>query len=413
MSLTNIVCTSCGSLCSDILIEFEENRIRKIENACLKGSAVLYASDVAERRAPFLVEGRRVAPEEAVERAARLLQQARRPLIFGLDNCTLEAQEAGIALAQTLGAVLDDVSSFSHGAIVEWILRGEIPTCDFPDAQKADLYIYWGCNPYHSHPRHFSRDTYYPREKFDEAGWRPTGLVVSCVEVRDTETTLMCDPVFKLKPGGDREFIESIFRAMEDREKGNEQSLSFLELINNSKCCVIFVGLGLIYALDNDLTLFQELVDHLNRWWTRCLVIPMLGHFNTLGFNRSLFDKTGYVNRVSFADGVSHGEEFSFLRQVKDRAPDCVLIVGSDPFSSQPASLMRNLEGLPLICMDPFLTRTARAAQVVLGTALSGLEQGGRAIRMDGTMVSLPQGRQTGIPGDEEILRQLLERITK
>lgn len=408
MGLAKLVCTGCSCLCDDIEVDSQGSHITRIENACVKGASLLYAGDNLERRAPFAVEGRKVPIEQAIEKAAHLLQEAGKVLIFGLDNCTLEAQAVGIGLAQALGAVIDDVSSFSHGVLVQAILDGHIPTCSFAEVENADLLIYWGSNPYHSHPRHLSKFSYYSHKKWDEAGWIPQ-VVISCVEVRDTETSSLCRPVFEVEPGGDRDFIGKILAAIRDKDE-TQESKAFVELVRNSAFCVIFVGLGLIYALDNDFHFFKEMLHELSRW-TRFAVIPMLGHFNTLGFNRLLFEKTGHVNKVSFANGVSYGDEFSFLEQMRNRVPDCVLIAGSDPFSSQPRSLMRNLEGVPIICLDPFVTPTTMAAEVVFGTAVSGLETAGKAIRMDGIVVSLLQGREPEIPTDEEILRQLLNRI--
>ncbi|MFQ5925645.1 MAG: formylmethanofuran dehydrogenase subunit B, partial [Dehalococcoidia bacterium] len=327
---------------------------------------MFYAGDDLERRAPFSVGGSEVHLEKALEKAAHLLREAQRPLIFGLDSCTLEAQAMGIALAQALGAVTDDTSSFCQGAVVQGILDGNIPTCSFPVVKNTDLLFYWGCNPYHSHPRHIAKFSYYAYDRWDEAGWVPR-VVNSCVEVRDTQTTALCHPVFKVEPGGDGDFIGKILAAARGGEE-TEETKAFLALISNSAFCVIYVGLGLIYALDHDLSLFTEMLTELSRW-TRFAVIPMIGHFNTLGFNHSLHEKTGYINKVSFADGISHGDQFSFLEQIRNRVPDCVLIVGSDPFSSQPRSLMRNLEGVPIICLDPFVTSTTMAAEVVFGTA--------------------------------------------
>lgn len=404
MGPAKVVCTGCSCLCDDIEIYLGENHIARVENACLKGASLFYAAD-SQRRAPFLVRGQRVSPKQAIDRASHLLGEARRVLIFGLDNCTLGAQAAGIDLAEALGAVIDDVSSFSHGALIQRIICGDIPTCSFAEAEAADLIVYWGCNPYHSHPRHLSRFSYYARGNFDEAGWRPEVKAI-CVEVRTTETTSLCHPVFLLEPGGDREFIRGVLAAAKG-EKEPQDAAAFADLLGNSLFCVLFVGLGLIYALGDDLDLFQEMLHEFGQG-TRFAVIPMVGHFNMLGFNRSLYQRAGNVNRVSFAQGVCHGEEFSFLEQIRNRVPDCVLIAGSDPFSSQPRSLIRNLDGVPIICLDPFFSATAGAAEVVMGTAISGLEAGGEATRMDGTVVSLPQARAVDTPSDEEILKQLL-----
>jgi formylmethanofuran dehydrogenase subunit B len=313
-----------------------------MENACAKGTALLYSSDNQERRAICLIGGQRASLERAIEETAHLLSKARRRLIFGLDNSTLEAQAAAIELTRKLGGVIDDTSSFPYGTLVQRILSGDLPTCSLSQVKdNADLLLYWGSNPPHTHPRHLSKFSYYAYSDYTEAGWFPK-VTLSCVEVRDTELSFLCKPAFKLKPGGDKDFITNILMEGED---GTEESKRFVELVRESQFCVTFCGPGLSYSLDGDFDLFNEMVRKLNQR-TRIAVIPMAVEFNLRGFNQSLYRQTGYINQVSFAAGVSHGSEFSFLEQVRKRLADCVLIIGSDPFSNLPPSLMRNLQGI-------------------------------------------------------------------
>ena len=209
MSLHETVCTACACLCDDIKVETEENHVLKIENACARGAAFLYAADKPERRAISSIGGRKATTEEAVKKAAQLLRKAKNPLIFGFDNSTLEAQAVGIKLAQALRAAIDDTSSFCQGAMIQAIFNGDIPTCLLSDLKDSCnlLIIYWGSNPYHSHPRHLSKFSYYPHRESHKTDLMPE-VVLSCVEVRDTETSLMCHPVFKVTPGEDGKFIE-------------------------------------------------------------------------------------------------------------------------------------------------------------------------------------------------------------
>jgi formylmethanofuran dehydrogenase subunit B len=409
MSSVKFVCSGCSCLCDDIEIELEGNQIQKIKNACVRGAALLSASDKQERRATCLVNGEETFLDKAIREASHLLQQAPRRLIFGLDNSTLEAQAAGIELAQALGAVIDDTSSFCHGPLIESILTGALPSGSLSQIKDtADLFIYWGSNAHQSHPRHLSKFFLPFYTELEEAGWVQKATL-SCVEVRDSETSSLCDPVFKLPPAGDRDFIAQVLNVSMGGE-GTAEAKAFVELIKKSHFGVIFAGLGLTYSLDGDYSLFAEMVQKLSQW-TRLVVIPMVGHFNMRGFNQSLYKKTGYINRMSFANGISHREEFGFLEQVRNHSADCVLVIGSDPFSSLPHSLMRELEGVPIICLDPFVTTTTKAAQVVFGTAISGLEVGGRAIRMDGDEIALPVAKLSNYPSDEEILKRLAEKV--
>jgi len=408
--VTPTVCPNCSCLCDDVELEVGSgNTVERITNACIKGASFIRSVLDPSRRAPCLVEGRPVSVEEAMDRALALISGARRPLIFGLDNSTAEAQGAGIKLARALGAVLDDTSSFCQGTVTEALLKGELPGCELPQAEQADLIIYWGSNPYHAHPRHLSRYTYYVREEYREAGWMPDVTLV-CIEVRDTETTVVCHPTFKLPPGGDGRFIRSTLEALEGRE-ADGPSREFAALLQEARFIVLFTGLGLVYSLKNDLSPLKALVERLQREGKRVGVIPMVGHFNSRGFNHVLFGETGFVNRVSFADGVASGPEYSVLEQLRRGLPDLAIIIGSNPFVNLPYSAVRHLEAIPVISFDPLPTETVKRSRVNFGVAVSGLEIGGRACRMDGVEVALKPCLPAPAPGDEEILSRILERL--
>jgi formylmethanofuran dehydrogenase subunit B len=409
VNFTNFVCTGCSCLCDDIELNVEGEQITQLVNACARGAAFLQESNELKRRSYCSVAGHEVNIEQAIEAAAQLLHNSAKRLIFGLDNSTLEAQAVGIELAQALGAVIDDCSSFCQGALIDNILNGTLPTCSLPEVKDTDLIVYWGSNPYHSQPRHLSKFSYYTHEKF-KPGWVPD-MVLSSIDVRDTELFLLCNPSFKLLPGEDNNFINDALLSIKGEGK-RKDAKAFVELVTKSHFCVIFVGLGLTYALDGNFQSFAELVRELSRW-TRIAVIPMVGHFNMRGFNHSLYHRVCYVNKVSFADGICHGKQFSFVEQVINHAADCILIVGSDPLSNLPRSVTKELKGMPVITIDPFITPTTKASQVVLSPAISGLESSGKAIRMDGIEVALVQGKKTERLSDEEILKQLLERVKR
>ncbi len=381
-----------------------------MENACLKGSAFFRA--VWERgEQPCRVEGREVPLQVAVAAAAGLLREANNPLIYGLDNSTIEAQQVALRLARRLGAVVDDTSSFCQGALTEGIIAGEVPTCTLSEAaQLADLMVYWGSNPYHAHPRHLSKYTYYPRSRYREAGWTPD-VVLAGVDVRETETSITCHKMFWLSPGGDREFIGQVLAALAGKEVPRPAA-GFASLVEEAHYTVFFVGLGLVYSLDNDLAPFLELLAEVQRRG-KAAAVPMVGHFNTRGLNHTLFAEAGHVNRVRFANGSGpqHGPEFSILEQLRRGAVDCLVVVGADPLTSLPHSLVSGLDSVPVICLDPFPTATFERVRVAIAVAPSAVEVSGTARRMDGETVTLPQALPSHGPSDGEVLSMLLEAL--
>lgn len=408
--MADLICPSCSCLCDDIRLKVEEGRLTGVDSACLKGASYFQAV-AGQRERPCLVAGKPVPAQEAIAAAAALLAKARHPMIFGLDNSPTEAQLVAFKLARALGAVLDDTSSFCQGGLTEKIIRGVLPGCPLSDASRiADVLIYWGANPYQAHPRHLSKFTFYPRAEYKEAGWTPAVTLVG-VDIRETETTIICHRFYTLPPGGDRDFIGQVITGLGGGETA-PPAAELSQLLSEARYVIFFAGLGLVYSLDNDLSPFEALVGEVRKR-AKVAVLPMVGHFNTMGFNHTCFDETGFVNQVSFANGVTHGAEFSILEQVRQRQPDCLLVVGSDPFTSLPRPLVRHLSTIPIICLDPFPTPTCEAAQVAIGVAPAAVEVSGTARRMDGETVALTPAWPARSPSDEEVLRGILEQISR
>jgi formylmethanofuran dehydrogenase subunit B len=407
LSSKTLVCTGCGCLCDDVQVEIDSGRLGQIDSACAKGAAYLQAAFSPERRAKSSIRDQACSPEAAIDEAARLLSKAKRRLIFGLDNSTLKTQTLSIELARRLGAVLDDASSFSFGPIVERVLKKDLPTCSLSEVKdKADLLLYWGANPTATHPRHLSKYTYYAYADFNPAGWYPK-VTLSSIDVRPTELTAMSQPAFKIKPHGDHELISGL---LGESPAASDQSRQLSELVKKSKFCAIFCGLGLVHSLGGDFSGFSQMVQMLSQS-IRVAVIPLIAETNMLGFSQLLRKETSYVNQVSFAGSVSHGREFSFAEQVHNRTPECILIVGSDPFSALPQSLLSRLQEVDIVCLDHFSTLTTEAADVVLPSAVPGVESDGNVVRLDGDSIALAEPIEDGYPAQEDILRQLLQKV--
>lgn len=410
MALNSTACTACSCLCDDIGLQIEGNTVKRIENACRKGSAFIYATQSESKRNMCLVEGQPVDADKALDRAAKELSRAKRPLIFGLDNSSLEAQSVGIELARRLGCVIDDTSSYCQGNLVEHVLDGTIPTCSLEDVKSSDLILYWGSNPHHSHPRHLSKFTIYAHPEYVELG-ATRRVTLAAIEVRESETAVICHRVFRVKPRGDRDLIDALSKGI-TTPPTTPDAQRILDLLRKSRFITIFVGLGLTYSLDNDYASFVELCSRLSKWG-RLAIVPMVGHYNMRGFNQSLRKATGFVNKVSFAGGLFHGDQYSLLEQVRTCSTDCVLVVGSDPFSSLPKSVKESLVKTPRIVVDPFQSSTSKEATVVIGPSVTGIESGGSAVRMDGTEVKLTAALKTNRLSDELILTRIADRLSR
>jgi len=405
------ICTGCSLLCEDIELEQKTGTISRARNLCRKGQGHFQA--IFTDRTKPVIDGQEVSLDEVIGKAAEILKNARRPLLYGWSNSTLEAQAAGIELAKKLRATLDDTSSFCQGILMERILTGKIPTCTLDDVRNyADTSVFWGADPSNSHPRHLSRFSYYPRGEKRQKSYEEERTCI-VVDVRRSATAKLCSNYYyRLPPGEDAQFMESILAVLEGKIPRFGDKKRMIELgtvLKKTEYGVIFPGLGLVYSLQNRMEMLERLMEKLNEI-TTFKVVPMVGHYNMRGFNQLLLDRTGFINRVSFRDGApAHGPENSVVAAAK--TCDAALVIGSDPLSALPFATARALAKVPLIAIDPRRSLTTDAAKVVIPSAMYGLEAGGSAIRMDGVKIAFYTVIKPDYLPDEQILDRISEAV--
>ncbi|MEA1984233.1 MAG: formylmethanofuran dehydrogenase subunit B [Euryarchaeota archaeon] len=411
------VCTGCALLCDDIEIECDGNRISRVNSACRKGVARMKGC-----QDPLIcsIIDQEADIDDAIKESAEILKNADNPLIFGLGNSTIEAQKKAIELAKKVHAYIDDTSSFCQGPVVEAILNERIRSCTLDEVRhQADVIIYWGADPANSHPRHLSKYSYFPRGKERQRGWEEDRTAI-VIDVRHSDTAEICkDHFYQIPPQADRELIDALTIALSGKVPkvsfgmGSKKILELANILKKAQFGTIFVGLGLVYSL-NDLDPLVKLMEKLNEV-SNFHLVPMVGQYNMRGADQTMFNETGYINRVRFdtdptgADVIRHGPECSAIELLRSGEVDAALVIGSDPMSSLPRSIAEHLLHIPVINIDPCMTQTSRNATVTIPCALGGVESGGSAIRMDGVQVELPTILKSDRLSDMEIFDRILE----
>ena len=76
---------------------------------------------------------------------------------------------------------------------------------------------------------------------------------------------------------------------------------------------------------------------------------------------------------------------------------------------SQPAR--DHLRRIPVVCLDPKLSDTAKAAMVHFTTATYGINTSGTVYRMDDIPITLRPAFESPYPSDEEVLRAIEKRV--
>ena len=406
------VCTGCSLLCEDIELILKTGAISEAKNLCRKGHGHIQAL-FTDRTEP-MVDGAKVSMDEAINAAAKLLKDAKSPLLYGWSNSSLDAQKAGIDLAKKLGAVIDDTSSFCQGLIMERVLKGELPTCTLDDVRNfADTSIFWGSDPVNIQPRHLSRFSYYPRGEKRQRSYEEERTAIA-VDVRKSSTAKLCEYYFRVPPGGDADFISSVTSVLDGKIPKFGDKKKMIELgtvLRKTEYGVVFPGFGLESSIGGRIGMFVDLVRKLNEI-SAFKVVPTEEHYNTRGFNQLLFEQTGFINSVSFKDGkAAGGPEHSVAKA--SGGCDVSMVIGSDPLSALPFGTARNLARSSMIAIDPHRSLTTEAAKVVIPSAMYGIEAGGSAIRADGVKIEFQAFLKPGpdLLTDEQILTRIKEAV--
>jgi formylmethanofuran dehydrogenase subunit B len=426
----DVVCPFCGTLCDDLEVDVEikEGTIVEVRNGCQIGTKKFFSSNPSSHRynKPRIRENgpfKEVSWEEAFDKAAEILINAKRPMLYGFSSTECEAQSKGVELAEILGGILDNTASVCHGPSLLAIQDVGAPMATLGEFKnRADLVVFWGSNPVHAHPRHMGRYSEFVRGYFRKDGRNDRFIVV--VDPRNTHTAQIADLYIQIKPNEDYELLNAI-RAMVRGVEPDEKEISgvpiekITELVKILKTCnfgVIFFGMGLTHSLahhrniDAAISLVRELNDH-----TKFLLLPMRGHYNVTGANTVFAWNTGYAYSIDFSKGYPRYNpgEFSAVDLLMRDEIDASLIVASDPASNFPAASVKNLFKHPLISIEPHETPTSANADINFPAAIAGIECEGTAYRMDKVPIRLRKVKDAprGCLSDKEILEKLIEKI--
>ncbi len=462
-------------MCDDIELTIKDGKVISIKNGCALSNAKFlgFTSEHRLRRPLVKKNGKlvEVSLEEAVHKSAEILATANYPILYDWSSTSCEAQRIGVELAEEIGGVLDNTSTVCHGPSILSIQEVGIPTSTLGQIRhRADLIIYWGCDPWSAHPRHLERYTSFTEGRFRRSEWktymqklkaaagqkklesvRRRGCVVKfhphvhtepcglsgapealckegrkliVIDVRKTMTAKIADCFVQVEPNKDYELMQALRALIKDQELDVDNvagvPVEYLEGIADAlESCefgVIFFGMGLTQTAGKmrNIEVAIQLVRDLNAR-TKFLIAPMRGHFNVAGANIVLTWQSGYPYAVDFSLGYPRYNpgETSVVDILLREESDAALVIASDPAATLPREAVRHLVKNPLIVIDPHMNATSLMANVVFPSAFVGIEVGGTAYRMDRVPLPLKKVVEPpeGILGDEEILQKILTEV--
>ena len=145
-----IVCGGCELLCDDVTTQSIES-----------GTGCAVADNWfahSELQSESMIDGRNASLTEAIDIASQRLLSARRTLVTGLVSTTLDTIQIACALAECTHASIDANASENSILTAPTAIRVGGVTADFEELRdRADLAVFWGCDPRADFPRFIER----------------------------------------------------------------------------------------------------------------------------------------------------------------------------------------------------------------------------------------------------------------
>ena len=287
---------------------------------------------------------------------------------------------------------MDNTATVCHGSSLIAIQDVGIPSCTLGEVKnRADVVVFWGCNPSHAHPRHLSRYSIFPRGFFTGKGHKDRKVIV--VDPRETDTAKMADIHLQLEQGRDYELLSALRVAVRGEDLPDvvagipkERIYEAAELLKNGRFGIIFFGMGVTQSLGKNHNIDDAimLTKDLNEF-TKFSIMAMRGHYNVTGSGQVLGWQFGFPFCVDLSRGFARynpGETTSndLLRRGE---VDAVFVLGTDPGAHFPISSVKKISQLPSVWVDPHITPTSEISKLHVPVAFVG-DRGRRLLLPDG-----------------------------
>ncbi|MBY9006952.1 MAG: formylmethanofuran dehydrogenase subunit B [Candidatus Lokiarchaeota archaeon] len=426
-----ITCSGCSLLCDDIIIIKHEKDIEKILGTCLKGKEK-FNQIISKNRIlnPLIRKNNsleKINWDIALDKAVQMINNSIKPVLYGLSNISCEAQLNAIKIARKINGFIDSNSTICQGQVLNFASKIGITTMTLTDIiNKSDVIILWGVNVVESIPRLLSK-ILFSRGKFRITGREIKSLII--VDIYKTASFNVLgtrDLALIIKPDNDIELIRFLKKYCREEYKipagGNsgidKQDLErLISILLNSEHISILTGQALIkpQGEGHPMKELLELIKILNKYKKigRVSLMMVGGHYNMVGFEHIALAETGKNQSIQFRNGKSVQTEETIISKLQNQDFDLSIIVGTDPISHFPAAISKNLSSKPMILIDNKKSGTYLIADLILPTAITGIECEGLAFRLDHVPIKLKKiiDPPNNILSDAKLLENILMKL--
>jgi formylmethanofuran dehydrogenase subunit B len=399
-----VTCAGCALLCDDVSLDRPGDEVR-LHPQCELGAR--WFSDRAARPVdapPATIAGWPADVEAALARAAELLSAARRPLLQGFDEATVEDARAAVALADRLGAIVvtDCVGGPWPGAPAV-PLRGASTATLGEIRDRSGVVVVWREDPLTTHPRLLERLGFGDGSSSRGDGERT--LIV--VDDRHTATAKRAHVRLALPRERDLGALSSLHALQRGRASSAadaEDGLhELLHRINDVPHAALVYGPALIAGAGGQrrALALHELVRELSRG-RHVVTLALAPATGTRGAQDVLAWQTGYAGNVDLAAG--HPAPIISTRPIADDPEIDVSLSVQDDGGERPTAATAIVLSSSLV----------KDAEVWIRTATAGVSATGTAHRLDGTPLTLQAPLSDDAPTAPTaatLLTQLLEGL--
>ncbi len=422
---TDVTCPTCGMSCDDIYVELTDDAVLT-KNACLMGDGKFQELRSHHRIKKPQLFGEDAKWDDVLDYTAEFLVNAKRPLFFMGSETSTEAMAVGIAIAEYLGGLVDGNATICHGPTVMAVQDAGQVGCTLGECKnRADLNIYWGCNPIDSPPRHMSSFSHFPRGFFSETGYKGRKCIV--VDPRRSPTCELADLHIQLKGGKDYELIDALLTILNGGEPHpstydsigvpKEKIDQMVQMVKDCKFGVIWVGLGIAssFGKHRNAIIAMRFTQECNHF-TKFVILANRGHCNVAGFNQVLSWQAGFPFAVDFSRGMPRYQpgEYSTVDALTRGEVDAVFCMCADLGAHLPKKAVERMMEIPVASIEVAPGPMAFVSDAVLPGVFDGMECEGTFYRMDN--VPLYARAFTKPPFDfttsnVDSLKQLFEKV--
>ncbi|MFX0006947.1 MAG: formylmethanofuran dehydrogenase subunit B [Candidatus Hermodarchaeota archaeon] len=426
-----VTCSGCSLLCDDIIIRSDGLYIDEVVGACLKGKERFDQITAKNRILNPLIrkngELEKVTLEESIDKAINIIKKSSKPLLYGFSTTSCEAQLKGIELAELINGFIDSNSVICQGKILNKAKETGITLTTITEIiNKADLLILWGANAAESIPRLLNK-TLFSRGKFRMTGREiKTLIVIDPVKTASFGVMGVRDVALQIESGKDIDLIRVLKEECCTTDSIPEMGVAGIDKhdlkrlllhLTGAENGVIFIGQGLLKPQSGEDVIKEllELVQLVNvkQEKGRISVIMLGGHYNMVGFEHVALSSYGKNHSLQFSNSQLSETTDTIISKIDKEDFDCSIIVGTDPVSHLPLSLSKKLLKRPLILIDNKQSASYLAADVIIPSAITGIECEGLVYRLDHVPIELKKilNPPSEVLSDVEILNNIFNRL--